>query len=362
MRGESERPIGLGEERVPATEAADIETIVGDLRRQFAATLPQGAGAIARRDQHPKAHGCLRATFMVADGLDERLRHGIFAAPGTYDAWVRFSSSSPLMSSDKLRDAHGMAIKLLGVPGEKLLDTEREAETQDFVLANNPAFFVRNARDYISFIPAFTEGRILSFFFGLNPLRCRLHEFFNMLHATKQAVSNPLQIRYWSQTPSRLGPGQAVKYSVIPRLTGPKDPMPPDEAQTPNFLREAMKRTLGADPSGPGVTFSFLVQLQTDPVRMPVEDATVIWDERVAPFYLVAALHIPPQDFDTPARDTFAENLSFMPWHSLPAHQPLGATNRIRRRVYEEISRLRHEHNGVPRREPTPSDPPAGSA
>lgn len=48
--------------------------------------------------------------------------------------------------------------------------------------------------------------------------------------------------------------------------------------------------------------------------------------------------------------------LSFNPWHALPEHKPLGAVNRIRRVVYTAVSKLWHQHNGVPRREPTPDD------
>jgi hypothetical protein len=94
------------------------------------------------------------------------------------------------------------------------------------------------------------------------------------------------------------------------------------------------------------------VQFQTDAVRMPVEDPSVEWDERVSPFVKVATLNIPQQVFDSEAQMNYCENLSFDPWHSLPEHQPIGGVNRIRKVVYERISTLRHTANGVPRREP----------
>jgi hypothetical protein len=98
--------------------------------------------------------------------------------------------------------------------------------------------------------------------------------------------------------------------------------------------------------------FDFMVQLRADGNAMPVEDPTVEWDERAAPFVPVARITIPQQDFDTQERREFAENLSFTPWHGLDAHRPLGGINRVRRTVYETISRLRHELNGVQRAEP----------
>ena len=105
-----------------------------------------------------------------------------------------------------------------------------------------------------------------------------------------------------------------------------------------------------AQLSGDEARFDFSVQVQTDSLMMPVEDPTVDWG---APYQKVATIRIPPQEFDTPERNTFGENLSFTPWHSLPEHRPLGGINRAREAIYRAISKQRHELNGVPRREPT---------
>ena len=67
----------------------------------------------------------------------------------------------------------------------------------------------------------------------------------------------------------------------------------------------------------------------------------------------VADLTIARQVFDTPERIAFGEGLSFSPWHGLDAHRPLGGINRVRRTVYETISKLRHELTNTPRVEPT---------
>lgn len=69
------------------------------------------------------------------------------------------------------------------------------------------------------------------------------------------------------------------------------------------------------------------------------------WDESEAPFYPVARIFIPRQVFNTPAEDQRCENLSFSPWHALPEHKPLGVTNRMRRTIYDHISRVRREMN-----------------
>jgi hypothetical protein len=90
---------------------------------------------------------------------------------------------------------------------------------------------------------------------------------------------------------------------------------------------------------------------------MPIEDASVEWDQVAAPLRKVATINIPAQEFDTPERHEFGDDLSFTPWHSLPAHRPLGGINRARRATYEAVSRRRHELNGAPRREPDGQPP-----
>jgi hypothetical protein len=334
----------LGQEYPPPGEEADIQQIEQMIRQQLEHDYQSGVRP-ARRDQHPKAHGCVKAEFIVDDNLPDQLRYGVFKEPRTYPAWIRYSSSSVQMKPDTQKDAHGMSIKLLGVEGEKVLEDEKNEMTQDFILANNKVFFVRNTADYVVFISAFSQGKLMSFFFGWNPFKWRLHELKNMLSATQKSVANPLQIQYWSQTPYKLG-SNAIKFSAKPR-SAKIDPMPGSPG--PDFLQEAMARQLKTED----VYFDFLVQLQTDPVKMPIEDATIVWDESLSPFQKVGTIHIPVQTFDSPAQIEFAENLSFTPWHTLPEHRPLGNTNRVRRKVYETVSKLRHQLNNARRQEPT---------
>jgi hypothetical protein len=133
-----------------------------------------------------------------------------------------------------------------------------------------------------------------------------------------------------------------MKYRFTPRRTA-RTPVPfpaPD-----NYLREAMVKNLAEDE----VCFDFEVQFQRDPVRHPIEDASVIWD---TPFIKVASVHIPPQDFDTPQRDTMARQLTFNPWHAIAEHRPLGNQNRARRTIYYETSRVRQRINDESHIEP----------
>lgn len=87
------------------------------------------------------------------------------------------------------------------------------------------------------------------------------------------------------------------------------------------------------------------------PTRVTPE-SRIEWKEAAAPFYKLATIRIPQQTFDTPEQNTFCENLSFTPWHALPEHKPLGVTNRLRKVIYDHISRVRHEINNAKREEP----------
>jgi hypothetical protein len=100
----------------------------------------------------------------------------------------------------------------------------------------------------------------------------------------------------------------------------------------------------------------FMVQVQTDPHRMPIEDATVKWPERLSPYVPVARLRLPAQRFDSDAQLAFADVLRYNPWHSLPEHRPLGNSNRARRRMYAELAQLRQSMNAVPHVEPDGSE------
>jgi hypothetical protein len=137
-----------------------------------------------------------------------------------------------------------------------------------------------------------------------------------------------------------------MKFSARPTL----DPIAPPAAASADYLREAMVAHLARADA----VFEFQVQVQEDPVAMPVEDPTVPWDEARFPYRTVARLRIPAQEFDTPERRSFGENLSFTPWHAIAEHRPLGGINRTRKKVYTVLSRARHELNSEPMHEPTP--------
>lgn len=324
-------------------EAATAEKIADVIEKSIREKYSAGT---ALRDAHPKAHGCVRAEFKVQKKLPQNLAQGIFIPGKTYKAWIRFSNASPDASqADIKKDARGMAIKVLGIPGEKLLEDESNASTQDFIMINHPVFFINDPDRYLALMQ---DVNSKNYFRKLHIPFALGFKGTSIAANLKTQISNPLQTRYWSMVPYQLGLGsdrQVVKYSVR-ACSAAVDPMPDHPSH--DFLREVLRNSLQKNDA----CMEFLVQVRTSNT-MSVEDSMTEWKESQAPFYQVATIHIPKQVFDTPDQNKFCENLSFTPWHALPEHKPLGVVNRMRKVIYERISRVRHEMNLTKRQEPS---------
>ena len=333
---------GLGEALSPGENALAQEialVLEESIRKEYRA-------GTARRDAHPKAHGCVKAEFHVLDAIPVSLAKGIFVPGKTYQAWIRFSNGSKdATRADSKGDARGMAIKVLGISGRKLLEAEAGATTQDFILISHPVFFTNDPRRYLSLIQHASSSGFSKKL--LIPLDLGLQGSLIALKTTRKKISNPLQARYWSTVPYQLGTGpdrRAVKYSAR-ACAASIDAMPIRPGD--NFLRDGLRTSL----QNGDACMAFLVQTRASE-SMSVEDSMTEWEEAQAPFIKVAEIRIPRQVFDTPDQNLFCENLSFSPWHALPDHRPLGVMNRMRRVIYEHISRVRHEMNSADRHEP----------
>ncbi len=288
------------------------------------------------RDAHPKHHACISATFSVPE-LSPELKVGLFSQPKTYPAWIRYSTATESVDHDKDKAMLGMAIKVIGVQGEKLLSDEKSGNTHDLLLLSNPVLPIRNAEDFLEIV----KEKVLFF---INPFDLHLHELKIALSSRKNHPT-PLGIRYWSTTPYLFGEGKAVKYSAKPCKVSTRG-LP--KSLTKNYLRDVMSEQLETEDA----CFDVMVQFQTDPNTMPIEDATIRWDETASPFQKVAQIVIPKQSFESEKQMAFCENLSMTPWHSSVEQRPLGSINRARKNVYREISKFRHEKNSAPRQEP----------
>ncbi|MCQ8103149.1 catalase [Methylomonas sp. SURF-2] len=310
-----------------------IAELVAEMGQRIAAIISDEAeeGVVPRFNQ-AKTLGCLRGEFRVHQDVPAELRHGIFAEAKTYPAMLRFANATSRDDAEK--DARGLSIRLSGARGPVLWGEEG---FQDFVLNSYPALFVATPEDFLGFIRARQADRKLWFF--LNPFNPHLKSFW-IAFKSRQKHLCPFDVRFWSTTPYKLGEdsGQVVKYSVIPCSD-----YQTTQAENPgrDQLRAAMRAHLRREPA----KFHFAVQLQTEPASMPIEDASVIWDETLSPFQIVATITIEDQDFADEDTMAACERRSFNPWQSLAAHEPLGRMNLVRREVYAHAAALRTSNN-----------------
>lgn len=326
----------------PDREAATAQKIINLMEKQM---VKNYRGGRMLRDVHSKGHGCVKAKFTVRPDLPDELRVGVFKEPRTFDAVIRYSNTGALapiggVATDITRDARGMAIKLVGVTGEKILEDEREADTQDFLMFTPNNFFAAGPDGFFDLTVALTTNKLVFAWFLITHPSMTL-----VLAGSLKKVPNLFELQYFSAVPYQFG-SKAVKFSAKPVFARQSE-MP--NRPSDNYLRERMQEQLAKEE----VSFDFMIQFQKDPYAMPIENALVPWDEEVSPFLKVATVTIPRQSFASAKQLEDCDNLSFTPWHSLPEHRPLGSISRVRRLVYQEISRFRHQRNDVPREEPT---------
>jgi hypothetical protein len=332
----------IAEEKPLPDEEAWVDSIIDSFDEQMRRLWRPGG---FERGGNTKTQGVVRGELVVHEGLPRDLRHGILAEPRTYRAWVRFSGPGPYVTPD-IDDVGFMSIsiKLMGVPGPKLMDEERF--TQDMFGVSTPTFVTPDVRANAQLQKESLKNAQIFYFLNLH----RPHVLdFVMQGLWIKTQTSPFEAPYFSCVPYLLGEGQAMQYSVWPkskkRSRVPRLPFrPPDD-----YLRQAMVAALDAGD----VELDLRVQLQTDPHLMPIENAAVLWPERLSPRVSVATLRLPRQRFDSPAQLAFARRLSYNPWHCIPEHRPLGNQSRARRRMYLALSTLRHRMNDVPHYEPT---------
>ena len=334
--------LGIAEERIQPNEEEHLQAIITQFTAQMKRLWNPGH---FERGGNTKTHGIVRAEFIVRDDLPENMRRGIYAEPRTYRAWVRFSGPGPYITRD-IDDVGFMSIsvKLMGVPGPKLLDDEQE--TLDMFGVSTPTFVTPDTKANANL--QYWSYRNASVFHFASFRNSHFLDSFMQLLWTKTQTS-PLEGDYFSCVPYLLGEGQAMQYSFRAKFESktrvPRLPLrPPD-----NYLRDAMVATLAERDA----EFDVLLQLQTDPFKMPIENNAVLWPTKLSPRVPAAVLRIPQQTFDSPEQLAFARKLTYNPWHTIAEHRPLGNQSRARKRMYYELSRLRQEMNAVEHYEPT---------
>ena len=310
-------------------ETAHIAEMTDILRRKMERDYEKGN---TRRDAHPKTVALLKGSFQIEPDMPKSLRVGIFAKPASHVCWVRFSNSSGKLQSDAVKDARGVAIKLLEAKADG-----RNADTplgQDFVLLSSPVMplgTVALFRDAVYYTVESSPVLMAAKFIMTGKAGVLLG-----LLGLRISPNSLLDIRYWSTTPYLFGKGRAVKYSLLPTS---KHHSRNSDAAADDYLSKVMQAHLNRHEA----SFDLCIQLQKD--GMPIEDASVEWSEEESPFIKVATLRIPSQKFRTKERAELAESLSFSPGNALREHAPLGGLNRARIAIYKSLTSFRHRRD-----------------
>ena len=313
----------LASETIAADEAAVVAEFIAFLKSATRARYPSG---VRRRFNQTRATACVEAEFTVPADLPADLRVGLFAAPRTYAASIRFANAAS--ASDKERDIRGMALRVGGVNGTNLT---HGVDVHDFVLNSHPVMMAGDVRGFLELLQASEAGGVRrAAYFLTHPKALRI------AMAARTHPTCHLDLAYWSATPYLFGTKRAVKYIVVP--ASPRRSSMPG-VLTDSYLKDALRERLSSSEAA----FDFLVQFQTDARRMPIEDASVEWSPRESPYVPVAHIRIPPQSFDDPVRVAQCEKTAFNPWHCLPEHRPLGGMNRARREIYAAMAAFRNE-------------------
>ncbi|WP_174291967.1 catalase family protein [Sphingomonas bacterium] len=352
----------------PVRYSADVEKVepgegdtIRQLREQFKLIQDTTSKDYdhAVRAVHAKAHGIAKGRLTVKDDLPPELAQGIFAQAGSFDAVLRISTNAGDILDDDIGLPRGLALKVMGVEGERLPGSEDET-SQDFIMVNGPVFSAPDASAFLKNLKllAKTTDR------GMGAKKV----LSTLLHATNTALTavgvesptiqqlggapqvHPLGETYYSQTPYRFG-DYIARWQLVPvspELTGfTKEVV--DTAGRPDALREEVRRGLVEG----GGTWELRVQLNTNLDAMPIEDPTKPWDEKESPFRTVAMLAVPAQiSWEHGESDRLDNTLSFNIWRGVAAHQPLGGINRARNDTYRQSTSYRRGFNGCPMHEP----------
>ena len=89
---------------------------------------------------------------MVLPDFPADLGLGMFAAPRTYRALVRFSNGANRRQSDRAPDVRGIAVKVLGVDGKKVIPGMEDATTQDFLAIRSSALAIRDTEEFMTLV------------------------------------------------------------------------------------------------------------------------------------------------------------------------------------------------------------------
>ncbi|SHJ42319.1 hypothetical protein SAMN02745911_2430 [Aureimonas altamirensis DSM 21988] len=352
----------------PVAYRDDVEDIlegedetVASINKTFDHVLETTATDYGRavRAVHAKAHGIIEGRMTVLDGLPPELAQGLFATSGTYPVILRLSTNAGDILDDAISLPRGLAMKVVGVKGERLAGAE--GETQDFVMVNGKVFQAKTANQFLRSLKglALTTDRLDGTKKAVSTILRGVSAALKTLGVESSAINSlggapnvdPLGETYYSVTPFRYG-DYIAKFSLAPvsdDLLELKGNIVDTDGR-PDAIRE----TVQAEMKTRAPVWEFRVQLCRDLDKQPVEDSTKAWTEDEAPFVTVARIEAGPQDSWSDDKVASVDaGMRFSVWTGLSAHRPLGNINRARRLAYLHSSEFRQKYNRCPIHEPT---------
>jgi hypothetical protein len=279
------------------------------------------------RGLHAKAQLGVAATFEVLDGLPDWARVGLAEKPASYRAWVRWSNGSGMRQHDKKGDVRGMAVKVIGVDGKKVIPGMEDARTQDFLCINQPVFAVRNADEFISLVKAIQNPLLaLPRLIGALGFGRALSILSRAPKSLNVKITSLAWTPYYTAAPLSWGQA-AVRCSFQPQLA--VDPSV-ERGESATYLGDEMTARVQKG----AVVYDFCIQPYENETTTPIEDHSIEWK---TPWLTVGRLTVGQQDPKSAEGQKISEQIekvAFDPWHARVEHRPLGNVMRARNHAY----------------------------
>jgi hypothetical protein len=326
-------------QRCPAREKADIDAIA-EKSLLMQANAAQSQRRSLCRGTHAKGV-CVRGRFEIFDVFLEsdavlamRLAKGIFAQPGIYPAVVRFGNADSNVNSDFKPDVRSLSFSVDLTRGGAVAPIAGSSR-QDFSMQNATTLPINDSPAFLATIKVLTAANPLAGLWSLS-FQDKLKVVRTLAMAESQArqkVRAYQQLRYWSTVPFCHGPVDVVKFCATP---SPGNSAHPLQKNNSNGLQDELIRHLRDDATMS--SFDFGVQF-LDAGKMTyrgkardasfwIENASVEWDEGLAPFVTVARLTLEENSQLSPEA---SQAVYFdVTDNATPDSKPVGSINRAR--------------------------------
>jgi len=306
----------------------------------------------ARRPVFLRTHGIIKGEVVINDDIPEDYKHGLFAQSGRHPVYLRYSSDLADGRPD-WESTIGLGIKIFNVTGDKVV-TDDGADVADLLLQNVPNFFVDTARDMCNFTKAGFEG------WSDEWVQDNAPNTNNILDDMAKPIRSVFGTSLWSVVPFKLGDNGYCKYIVKPGVSTFAQEVDIDD---PNFLGKDLSARMLAGKA----TLDIYIQRRPDATLLgetyleehfPLDRATVVWDEKMAPPIKVAQVILEKQNIDQDEQTTYGDWLSFNIGRVPVANEPVGSIAEARMSVYQTSAEYRQKMNGQPSEEPSEAGKP----